>query len=42
NVRTDDLRRRVGENGRCLVEKKFSWQKGVEILEEVLKEVILP
>lgn len=35
----ENLKRRVGEAGRELVVEKYSWQKGVEILERVLHEV---
>ncbi len=34
------LHDKIAENARKLVEERFSWQKGVEILEEVLKDVV--
>ncbi|MDD5447716.1 MAG: glycosyltransferase family 4 protein [Actinomycetota bacterium] len=34
------LRKKISGNARKLVEEKYSWQKGVEILEEVLEEVV--
>ncbi len=34
------LHREIGSNGRRLVEENFSWQKGVEILEEILQRLV--
>jgi len=36
----DELYNRISGNSRALVEKKFSWERGVEILEEVLEKTI--
>ena len=36
----DELYKRISRNSRALVEKKFSWKRGVEILEEVLEKTI--
>jgi glycosyltransferase involved in cell wall biosynthesis len=36
-----ELCRKIGLNGRQLVEKNYSWQKGVEILEGVLGGLLL-
>jgi glycosyltransferase involved in cell wall biosynthesis len=35
-----DLARRIAFNARELVVERYSWQKGVEILEQVLEEVV--
>jgi len=35
-----ELHRRISKNARTLVEKKFSWEKGVELLEEMLEKVV--
>ncbi|RLC31584.1 hypothetical protein DRH13_02830 [Candidatus Woesebacteria bacterium] len=35
-----ELCRRIGLNGRRLVEENYSWQKGVEILEDVLERLV--
>ena len=35
-----ELCRRIGLNGRQLVEENYSWQKGVEILESVLERLV--
>lgn len=34
------LRKKISKNARKLVEKNYSWQRGVEILEKVLEEVV--
>ncbi|MBL7073968.1 glycosyltransferase [candidate division KSB1 bacterium] len=40
-VLTDDgMNRKLSVNGRKLIEEKFSWQKGVEKLEEILKQAV--
>jgi glycosyltransferase involved in cell wall biosynthesis len=39
-LRDEQLRHKIGSNGRLLVTEKFSWQKGVEILEEVLNKLV--
>ena len=36
----DKLYKRISRNSRLLVEKKFSWEKGVDILEQVLERTI--
>jgi len=36
----DKLYKRISRNSRFLVEKKFSWEKGVDILEQVLERTI--
>jgi glycosyltransferase involved in cell wall biosynthesis len=36
----EELRHRIGINGRRLVEENYSWQKGVEILEGVLERLV--
>ncbi|MCD5402078.1 glycosyltransferase family 4 protein [candidate division NPL-UPA2 bacterium] len=36
----DGLYRRVSENSKRLVEEKFSWQKGIEILEKTLEKLL--
>jgi len=38
--KNEKLRQEIGANGRQLVEERFSWQKGVEILEEILERLI--
>ncbi len=35
-----ELHRRISKNAHTLVEKKFSWEKGVELLEEMLEKVV--
>ncbi len=35
-----ELCRRIGLNGRRLVEENYSWQKGVEILDSVLERLV--
>jgi glycosyltransferase involved in cell wall biosynthesis len=40
-LQDEELHRRVGINGRRLVEENYSWQKGVEILERVLERLVL-
>lgn len=39
-LRDKQLRHKIGSNGRFLVEERFSWQKGVEILEEILQRLV--
>lgn len=39
-LRDPDLCGRVGTQARCMVEESFSWERGVEILEGVLEEVV--
>jgi glycosyltransferase involved in cell wall biosynthesis len=39
-LKDDGLHRQIAKNARTLVEKKFSWEKGVEVLEEVLEKVV--
>ncbi|HHE64542.1 MAG TPA: glycosyltransferase, partial [Bacteroidetes bacterium] len=36
----DELHRKISENGRKLMLEKYSWQKGVEVLDHTLKELI--
>ncbi len=36
----DKLHRKISENGRKLMLEKYSWQKGVEVLDHTLKELI--
>jgi glycosyltransferase involved in cell wall biosynthesis len=40
-LQDEELLRRIGMNGRRLVEENYSWQKGVEILESVLEMLVL-
>ncbi len=40
-LKDDGLHRQIAKNARTLVEKKFSWEKGVEVLEEVLEKVVV-
>ena len=37
----DELYQRISRNSRRLIEEKFSWQKGVEILEGVLEKTVV-
>jgi glycosyltransferase involved in cell wall biosynthesis len=39
-LRDQDLRGQVGKRARLMVEEFFSWEKGVDILEEVLEDVV--
>lgn len=39
-LKDDGIYGRISRNGRLLVEKRFSWQKGVEILAGVLQETV--
>jgi len=40
-VENDSERRRMGRNGRKLVERKYSWKKSVVKVEEVYRDIIL-
>ncbi len=39
-LKDEELYGRVSRNARALVQKKFSWEKGVQILEEVLEKTV--
>ena len=39
-LQDDDLCRRLGERARLLAEERYSWEKGVEEMERVLREVV--
>ena len=36
----DTLRKKIAQNARKLVEERFAWEKGVEVLEKVLQNVV--
>jgi len=38
--RDDGLYERLSRNSRQLVEKRFSWEKGIDILEQVLEKTV--
>jgi len=39
--KNDELYQRISQRSRALVEEKFSWQKGAEILEGVLEKTVV-